>query len=320
MATRHPLLAQAIALSEAGRNPEAVVLISRLAAQNDPEALHMLAEMNWRGGMVPQNFGRARELYRRAGEAGHLGAAACYTNLLASGIGGERDWPRAVERLRKEAKSDSRRRAAIDLIDKMRLTSSGDPEALTPAERLSTSPDVLLFPRLLTAGECDFVRDVGEAVSYQPSVVQTGGRVSPDPIRTSHGSSIHWLVENPAIHAINRRFAAAAALPVENGESLQILRYRPGQQYRAHLDAIGDPNERIATVLTYLNHDYAGGETCFLKTGLKIAGRKGQAIVFRNIDSERRLDRMAEHAGLPVTRGSKYLASRWIRERRWTPA
>src|SRR5688572_28819982 len=84
MRPRHPLLARAFALSEAGRNAEAIVLINQLAAQNEPDALFTLAEMNWRGGMVPQDPVRGRELYRRAGEAGHAGGAIAYTNLLAN--------------------------------------------------------------------------------------------------------------------------------------------------------------------------------------------------------------------------------------------
>jgi prolyl 4-hydroxylase len=73
------------------------------------------------------------------------------------------------------------------------------------------------------------------------------------------------------------------------------------------------------TALVYLNDDYEGGETCFIKTGLTVKGRKGDALLFRNATPDRALDPMTEHAGLPVTRGVKLLASRWIRERRWLP-
>lgn len=315
---RHPLLAQAFALSEAGRNPEAIVFIHRLVGQNEPEAMFMLAEMKWRGGMVPQDLAQARDLYRRAGEAGHAGAAAYFTNLLASGVAGPRDWRQAVERLRREAKADPRRKAALAAVEAMRLTADGEPEVLREAEVLSEAPAVTLFPRLFTAAECDYLRQTAEPL-YEPSVVNANGRVVKDPIRTSDGASIHWLVEDPAVHALNRRLAAASGSAFENGEALQILRYRPGQQYRTHMDAVGAENERVLTALVYLNHDYTGGETCFVKTGLKVKGRKGDALVFRNSGADGRPDPMSEHAGLPITGGTKFLASRWIRERRWLP-
>jgi prolyl 4-hydroxylase len=138
-----------------------------------------------------------------------------------------------------------------------------------------------------------------------------------DPIRTSDGSTMHWLIEDPATHALNRRLAAASGTAYDRGEPLQILRYRPGQQYRNHLDFVpGAENQRILTALVYLNTAYEGGETAFVKTDLKVKGRKGDAIVFRSTRPDGRPDPMSEHAGLPVTRGEKYLASRWIRERR----
>ena len=73
------------------------------------------------------------------------------------------------------------------------------------------------------------------------------------------------------------------------------------------------------TTLIYLNEDYAGGETAFVKAGLKVRGRQGDALVFVSSLSNGDLDPLSEHAGLPVRNGTKYLASRWIRERRHIP-
>lgn len=316
----NPLLARAFALSEAGRNAEAVIIVNQLAAQNDPEALYTLAEMTWRGGMVPQDPVKGRDLYRRAAAAGHAGAGAVYTNLLASGVAGERDWPQALLRLREEGRRDPRRKQMLALIEKMKLTAGGDPNALPPGQRLSDSPEVTLFPRLFSAAECDYLRQLAEP-GYQPSVVYDSmRRLVRDPIRTSDGSTIHWMIEDPVVHALNRRLAAASGTQYDQGEAVQILRYRPGQQYHPHLDfAAASDNQRLLTALAYLNHDYKGGETCFIRTGLKVKGRKGDALVFRNAGADRRPDPMSEHAGLPVTTGIKYLASRWIRERRWIP-
>lgn len=320
MQPRHPLLARAFELSKSGRNAEAVVLVNRLAAQGEPEALYTLAEMKWRGGMVPQDPVQGRELYRRAGEAGHAAAATASTNLLASGIAGARDWPRALQRLREEARSHPRRRQALALLDRMKLTPEGDPESVRPGEELSKSPRVILFQRLFSAAECDFLRQAAEP-GYGPSVVNdAAGRMVRDSIRTSDGSTIHWLIEDPAVHALNRRLAAASGTAAEQGEAMQILRYRPGQQYHPHLDFVrSSENQRVMTALVYLNHDYKGGETCFIKTGLKVKGRKGDALVFHSALEDRNPDPMSEHAGLPVTSGTKFLASRWIRERRWVP-
>ncbi len=148
-------------------------------------------------------------------------------------------------------------------------------------------------------------------------IIDAAGSTRPDPVRTSDGSAMHWLIEDPAIHALNRRLAAASASAWEQGEPLQILRYSPGQQYRNHLDYIpGADNQRVRTALVYLNADFEGGQTAFVRAGLMVKARKGNGIVFQNALPDGRADPMSEHAGLPVTRGTKYLASRWIRQRR----
>lgn len=320
MTQPHPELVRAFALSREGRNAEAVLIINQLAARDEPFALATLAEMKWRGGMVPQDLPAARALYRRAGERGHQIAGAVWTNLLASGVAGERDWPAALRRLRAEAKSDPKRRAALSLIEKMALDEAGDPANVPEGEPLSAQPEVSAFPGLFSKAECDYLRAAAEP-GYAPSMVRDAQqRTVRDPIRTSDGSTFHWLIEDPAIHALNRRLAAVSGSAFEQGEALQILRYHPGQQYRPHLDftRTGD-NVRLLTALVYLNGDYEGGATRFVKTGLEVKGRRGDAIVFRSALPDRSPDPLSEHAGLPVTKGIKYLASRWIRERRWIP-
>lgn len=315
-----PLLLQAFQLAEAGRKGEAVLLIGQLAAAGDPGALFTLADLKWRGGMVPQDVRQGRDLYRRAGEAGHIAAATSYTNLLASGIAGPRDWTGALNRLREEARRDRERRAILQLVEGMKLTPNGDPANHVRGERLGENPEVWLFRQVFSAAEADYLRHLAEP-GYAPSVVQQpDGRLVSDPVRTSDGSTFHWLIENPAVHALNRRLAALSGSTAEQGEPLQILRYRPGEQYHPHMDFLpGADNQRLLTALIYLNHDYEGGETLFVRTGLKVKGRKGDALVFRNLRPDGSANPLSEHEGLPVARGVKYLASRWIRERRWVP-
>ena len=65
-------------------------------------------------------------------------------------------------------------------------------------------------------------------------------------------------------------------------------------------------------MIVYLNDGYRGGETMFVRTGLSVRGRKGDALLFRNTLADGRPDPMSEHAGLPVTSGTKLIASRWI--------
>jgi prolyl 4-hydroxylase len=96
-----------------------------------------------------------------------------------------------------------------------------------------------------------------------------------------------------------------------------VLRYAPGQQYRAHLDAVpGLTNQRVWTMLVALNEDFEGGATKFPEPGIAFRGRIGDALQFRNVGPDGRPDRSSLHAGAPVEIGVKLIASRWIREHR----
>jgi prolyl 4-hydroxylase len=297
---------------------EALAIVQHHADAGDADALFTLGDMYWRGVGVAQDLFRGRELFGRASDAGQPMAVRAYTNLLSSGIAGPRDWTEGLARLEQEARTDALRARMLSVIRAMRIDRNGDPLDVPAPEQLSEEPGVWLFRSAFSPPECDFLTVLAEP-TYERSLVKIDGKDVPDPIRTSDGSPIHWLIEDPATHAITRRLAALTGTSVEQGEPLYILRYRPGQQYHPHVDWLGEPNRRILTALTYLNDDYEGGETLFVETGLKVRGRKGDTLVFRNIGRDGSFDPLAKHAGLPITGGTKYLASRWIREARHTP-
>jgi prolyl 4-hydroxylase len=313
-----PRLGEAIALFQAGQESEALGRIQQLADAGHPDARFTLADCYWRGTGVAQDFARGRELFGAAADVGHPMAVRAYTNLLSSGIAGPRDWTRALARLESEARSDGLRARMLSLIRAMQLDRNGDPLGFAAPEQLSEAPGVWLFRGAFSPAECDFLKIMAEP-TYERSLVKMDGKDVPDPVRTSDGSTFHWLIEDPATHAISRRLAALTGTSVEQGEPLYILRYYPGQQYHPHVDWLAEPNRRILTALTYLNDEYAGGETTFVKTGLTVRGHKGDTLVFRNIGRDGNFDPLSEHEGNPVTSGTKYLASRWIREARHTP-
>jgi prolyl 4-hydroxylase len=259
----------------------------------------------------------ARELFRRAAAAGERKAAAIYVNQLAAGVGGPRDWGRALALLRSLAAARRRAAGEFALIGAMRLDAEGDPLSLPEAEPVSAAPQVLRFRALFTPAECAWLR-AAAAPMLAPSVVidPATGAQRPDPLRTAQSVGFTAPLENPAVHALNRRLAAASGTVANWGEPLQVLRYGAGGEYRPHLDAIaGFRNQRVMTMLVWLNDDFEDGETRFPEAGLSLRGAPGDAILFRNTLPDGRPDPSSAHAGLPVARGEKWLASRWIRAR-----
>ncbi|MEA3012674.1 MAG: prolyl 4-hydroxylase [Sphingomonadales bacterium] len=309
---------QADALVAAGRVGEAYRLLTGAAAAADPEALVGLA--NWRlsGQLVRRDLPASRDLFRRAAEAGHKEAARVHTAFVANGTGAPADWQEALRLLRLYDFPGAAAQRA--LIDRMHLSPSGDPLERPAEKPLSDRPRVGRFAALFSPAECNFLAAEAELWLARSVVIdpQTG-RQHRNPVRTSDGMSFALFLEGPAVHALNRRIAAATGTNVAQGETLQVLRYRPGQEYRPHFDAVpGEANQRILTLLVYLNEGYDGGETVFLKTGLSFKGRKGDALLFRNTLADGRADELTQHAGRPVAAGEKLIASRWIRARPFT--
>jgi len=249
----------------------------------------------------------ARDLFGRAAEAGSHKAAVIHCNLVAS----TEDWRRGLQLLVGLAARDRRCRRQAELIRAMNLS------VRLVGEVISAAPHLILFRGLFTPDECRYLAEAA-APMLTPSVVvdPATGAQRPDPVRVSEAMGFTLPLENPAVHALNQRIAAASGTNAAQGEPLQVLRYRPGGVYKPHFDAIpGFANQRILTMLVWLNADYEGGETMFMKIGLKLKGRAGDALLFRNALPDGTRDPDAAHAGLPVTGGEKLIASRWIRAR-----
>jgi prolyl 4-hydroxylase len=308
---------QAEALLQRGDVQGAAMLLREAERAGDPLAARELALWCLTGQVIRRDLASSRALFERAAELGDDYSAEVTRAFLAGGVGGPADWNHAVQLLRDAASADPQALAQLRLIEAMPLGPNGEPQAEFVPKILCDSPDVRLFPGLFTPAECAYLIEVATPVLRTSVVVDPHtGRQIPNPIRTSSGVGFPFTDENPAIHALNRRLAAASGSDVRAGEPLQVLRYAPGEQYRQHSDAlpgVAPAQQRVMTFLVYLNEDYEGGETSFPEPELKARGRTGDGLLFRNASADGTPDRRSVHAGLPVTRGAKYLASRWIR-------
>ena len=303
-------------LLAAGEPLRAIALLRTSGMAGDAACYRELAVWFLDGRYVPRDLAQSRENFRHAGDLGDLTAEHVFICFLANGTGGRADWQGAKARLSKLAAVDERAARQLEVFGVMRLTADGDPLTKPTSELISNQPEAWRFPDFASSAECDYLIGVAIPLLQQSVVVDpTTGQIGPHPIRTSEGAMFPYVSEDLVVSALNRRIASASGTGLRCGEPLQILRYRPGQQYRPHSDALpATDNQRVLTALVYLNAGYEGGETFFTRTRLKFGGKTGDALLFRNAAAGGRPDPDAEHAGLPVLRGEKYIASRWIRE------
>ena len=135
-----------------------------------------------------------------------------------------------------------------------------------------------------------------------------------------------WLDNNEPISVKLKEFASIeTGLPVSNMEMINIVKYEIGGEYKEHHDFF-HPGEdyyeaeclrggqRVKSVLFYLNGDFEGGQTDFPRLNIRVEPVKSKVIIWDNIKEDGSLDYDTIHSGLPVTSGTKYIATIWIRE------
>jgi prolyl 4-hydroxylase len=187
-------------------------------------------------------------------------------------------------------------------------------------------PRVVVFGDLLSAEECAELIALARTRLARSETVETRtGASEVNEARTSDGM-FFLPAEFPVCARLEARIARLLDWPLENGEGLQVLRYRRGAEYKPHYDYF-DPAEpgtpailkrggqRLASIVCYLNSPEAGGATTFPEAGLEVGPVRGNAVFFsydRPHPSTRTL-----HGGAPVTAGEKWVATKWMREGRF---
>ena len=90
-------------------------------------------------------------------------------------------------------------------------------------------------------------------------------------------------------------------------EHYNMLRYRGGQEYKAHYDG-GTGVGRALSAIVYLNNNYEGGHVEFTNFGIKIKPEPGMLLLFPSNYAYR-------HIAHPVTEGTKYAIVTWLHDR-----
>mmetsp|Transcript_23240 Transcript_23240/g.64444 ORF Transcript_23240/g.64444 Transcript_23240/m.64444 type:complete len:650 (-) Transcript_23240:1517-3466(-) len=208
----------------------------------------------------------------------------------------------------------------------------------------SVRPRVLTIENFLTPDECREVIRLGLQQGLTESTLHSGPLASQSRDKSTRSSSNAWLSRHTSdlIDQIYERTARATNIDPELfrklhdssaqhhsiAESLQVVRYKTGEEYTPHHDFVAPSinnrhqPSRFATLLIYLNDVEEGGETRFPRAinnhnaeGLEIKPEVGKAVLFYNTLEDGNLDDLSQHGGNKVLAGNKWLANLWI----WDP-
>jgi predicted 2-oxoglutarate/Fe(II)-dependent dioxygenase YbiX len=266
------------------------------AKAGNPQALTHLAHVQAIGAFTPRNLDLALDNLARAASVG---------------------WPDAVRELQVLA------RMSGGGWKKLRASVSAEALRRPPARRvLLEQPRARVFENFATPQECDWLIErcrhrLAPAQVYENSGVERRHHAG----RNNSEAAYELDAADIVLSLIHDRIARASGVPVEHFELGQLLHYELGQTFMRHSDflqpgmheEIEARGQRVATFLTYLSDDYEGGETEFTELGFKFKARKGDALMFLNVDADGAPDPMSMHAGLPPTRGEKWVLSLWLR-------
>ncbi|MEO5612847.1 MAG: 2OG-Fe(II) oxygenase [Sphingomicrobium sp.] len=142
--------------------------------------------------------------------------------------------------------------------------------------------------------------------------------------RTSETCDLDW--HDPVVGAVDAQIAELLGLPLNISEPLQGQRYAPGQEFRPHTDTFepggaafyehcADTGQRTWTAMIYLNAPEDGGATRFKVIGKTVQPETGKLLAWNNLLPDGTPNPATLHQGMKVRRGTKYVLTKWFRER-----
>lgn len=218
-----------------------------------------------------------------------------------------------------------------DAFARKQLDFIGDDIAAATAARatrlVNDDPRIGMADAFLSAAECAWLIERAGPIQEATLVYDDQGRTSQNDERTNTAGTFKLPDFDLPLLLIRQRIANTLAIRVTQFERTSVFRYEVGQRFGPHADYIATAytgeirrnGQRPATFLVYLNDDFDGGETHFLKLNKKFRGGIGDALFFYNLTAEGLPNEVTMHEGAPPTRGQKWLLSQFIRDKDHLP-
>ena len=131
---------------------------------------------------------------------------------------------------------------------------------------------------------------------------------------------------DPVVAEIDGKICDLLGIAPGHGELIQGQRYSVGQEFRAHTDTFNpggydyyvhtaEGGQRTWTAMLYLNVPEDGGGTRFKAIGKTVQPETGKLLAWNNLEEDGRPNDSTIHQGMKVRRGTKYIITKWFRER-----
>jgi len=181
--------------------------------------------------------------------------------------------------------------------------------------------DIYTLDDFLSHRECDrLVALINHHL--RPSTVTVEG--TDKKFRTSQTCDLS-LLRSPVAIDCDKKISRTLGIRLPYSEGIQAQRYDIGQQFKAHTDYFepgtgeyskfaDDRGNRTWTFMVYLNEGMGGGGTKFFAIDHTFVPKKGQAVIWNNLNPDGTPNANTLHSGEPVTAGHKIIITKWFRE------
>lgn len=147
-----------------------------------------------------------------------------------------------------------------------------------------------------------------------------------DYFRTSE--TCDFAPDLPIVQALEDQLIALNGIDPAHGEPVQGQRYAVGQEFKPHCDWFNPEGQdwekycsvagqRTWTFMIYLNEVEAGGATRFKVLNKTFQPETGKLLCWNNRRGDLRPNPNTIHHGMKVRKGTKYVITKWYRERPW---
>lgn len=147
-----------------------------------------------------------------------------------------------------------------------------------------------------------------------------------DYFRTSETCDL--AADAPVVLELETRLFALNHIDARHGEPVQGQRYAEGQEFKPHCDYFNPggkdwerytsvAGQRTWTFMIYLNEVAAGGGTRFKCIGKTFQPELGKLVCWNNRRPDGSVNPNTLHHGMKVRSGTKYVITKWYREKVW---
>lgn len=202
---------------------------------------------------------------------------------------------------------------------------------MSPAAKLAMTPGVQRVPTrelelfivrgFLDRATCTALIDLIDAKRRPSTIADDLGIAN---FRTSETCDLDS--GDPVVAQVEGAIARLLGLNLAASEPIQGQRYAPGQEFKPHTDTFEpggydhfvhteDRGQRTWTAMLYLNEPEEGGATRFKRIGKTVQPETGKLLAWNNLLPDGRPNPATLHQGMKVRRGTKYVLTKWFRER-----